>query len=495
MAHPSLSFSNSPSVPEPPPHLPQGPAQPGSQGRPNDDPREAVARLRVEITRSHWDVNASLQRIAEMARSVTEANGAAIALRDGNDIICEGRAGAMAPPLGAKLDADTGISGECLRSGRPVRCEDTTKDARVDPQVREYLGLWSLAAVPVFAGTEVIGVLEVFSALPYSFSLPHLELLHELAELIVAVQHGPEQERAAQVARGSASVAVRTAPGAPEAVSSSGWHRIRRVVKREREMLLHFARTKSGRRKLAVSAMAAMTISLGLGWIWGHTGTTQTPQPLRASKPLKAVGTGASDASMSLAWGSTSLTYRATDRRTSSSPLLIAGKREKLDNKSTNRLTVRPELKSVPTNVPRGEDQLSGSKAKAEVAAETAPALARVPSGSESPLGTVLAMPTAMPAAAMNVSGGLTQGVVVHRVQPVYPPQARTMRLEGTVLLHATVAEDGTVHDIAVSSGPPLLARAAENAVARWRYRPFLLNGKPIAMRTEITLDFKLPSQ
>jgi protein TonB len=93
----------------------------------------------------------------------------------------------------------------------------------------------------------------------------------------------------------------------------------------------------------------------------------------------------------------------------------------------------------------------------------------------------------------MNVSAGLTQGVVVHRVQPVYPPQARTMRLEGTVLLQATVAEDGTVRQISVTSGPPLLARAAETAVARWRYRPFLLNGKPIAMRTEITLDFKLP--
>ena len=95
----------------------------------------------------------------------------------------------------------------------------------------------------------------------------------------------------------------------------------------------------------------------------------------------------------------------------------------------------------------------------------------------------------------MRVSAGLTEGVVVRRVEPIYPSQARTARLEGSVVLQATVAENGTVHDVKVISGPPLLARAAESAVARWRYRPFLLNGKPIPMRTEITVDFKLPAQ
>jgi len=79
-------------------------------------------------------------------------------------------------------------------------------------------------------------------------------------------------------------------------------------------------------------------------------------------------------------------------------------------------------------------------------------------------------------------------------VQPLYPPQARTLRLGGTVVLHAVVEEDGTVHDLSLVSGHPVLAHAAISAVRQWRYRPFRLNGKPVAMRTEIRVDFKLPS-
>ena len=65
--------------------------------------------------------------------------------------------------------------------------------------------------------------------------------------------------------------------------------------------------------------------------------------------------------------------------------------------------------------------------------------------------------------------------------------------LEGPVLLQAVITENGTVQDLKVVRGQPILARAAVDAVRQWRYRPYRLNGKPVRMQTEITIDFKLP--
>ncbi len=93
----------------------------------------------------------------------------------------------------------------------------------------------------------------------------------------------------------------------------------------------------------------------------------------------------------------------------------------------------------------------------------------------------------------MPVSQGISEGMVEYRVKPSYPDQARTMRLEGPVLLQAVITENGTVQDLKVVRGQPILARAAVDAVQQWHYRPYRLNGKPVRMQTEITIDFKLP--
>jgi TonB family protein len=78
-------------------------------------------------------------------------------------------------------------------------------------------------------------------------------------------------------------------------------------------------------------------------------------------------------------------------------------------------------------------------------------------------------------------------------VDPTYPPQARDLRLDGSVILDATIAEDGTVRGIKVVWGQPMLATAATEAVRQWRYSPPLLNGLPIEVHRRITIIFKLP--
>ncbi len=67
------------------------------------------------------------------------------------------------------------------------------------------------------------------------------------------------------------------------------------------------------------------------------------------------------------------------------------------------------------------------------------------------------------------------------------------MRLQGAVVLQATIGEKGTVDELRVISGPPLLTAAAIDAVRQWRYTPFLLNGKPVKMQKEITISFQAP--
>lgn len=83
-------------------------------------------------------------------------------------------------------------------------------------------------------------------------------------------------------------------------------------------------------------------------------------------------------------------------------------------------------------------------------------------------------------------------GSLVRDVKPVYPEIAVRTRTQGTVVLHALISKDGSIESLQVVSGHPFLARAALEAVRQWRYRPYLLNGQPIEVETQITVNFTL---
>jgi len=90
----------------------------------------------------------------------------------------------------------------------------------------------------------------------------------------------------------------------------------------------------------------------------------------------------------------------------------------------------------------------------------------------------------------VSVSSGVAQGLLVHRVAPQYPPQAKQARLQGTVVLQAVIGKDGSVHSVRALKGNPVLAQAAMDAVKQWRYRPYALNGEPVEADTEISVTF-----
>ncbi len=91
------------------------------------------------------------------------------------------------------------------------------------------------------------------------------------------------------------------------------------------------------------------------------------------------------------------------------------------------------------------------------------------------------------------ISQGVSRGLLMKAVQPVYPPTALAMRIEGSVQLTATIAKTGTISEVKAVSGDKELARAALDAVKQWKYKPYLLNGEPVEIQTQITVNFKLP--
>ena len=92
----------------------------------------------------------------------------------------------------------------------------------------------------------------------------------------------------------------------------------------------------------------------------------------------------------------------------------------------------------------------------------------------------------------VRVSSGVSTGLLIKRVQPNYPPLARQARIQGQVVLQAEISKEGTIQNLQLISGHPMLAPAAIEAVKQWRYKPYLLNGEPVAVDTQVVVNFTL---
>ena len=110
--------------------------------------------------------------------------------------------------------------------------------------------------------------------------------------------------------------------------------------------------------------------------------------------------------------------------------------------------------------------------------------------------GIISSTPVAVPMVAtpqrVRVSQGVSAGLLVRRVNPNYPPLARQARISGQVVLRAVISKDGSIENLTLVSGHPMLAPAAIDAVKQWKYRPYLLNGEPVEVDTEVLVNFTL---
>ena len=168
---------------------PQSAAPKHSILRPNyTDTLTAASAVQREAESLGADLEAVLTLIASRSQSLLRASGAAIALvgKDAGSMICRASAGQSAPPVGATLQVGSGFSGECVRTGRMLRCDDAEIDERVDRLSCRALGIRSMLAAPVRMGERVVGLLEVFSERPGAFGENDTAVLQRFAETILA---------------------------------------------------------------------------------------------------------------------------------------------------------------------------------------------------------------------------------------------------------------------------------------------------------------------
>jgi putative methionine-R-sulfoxide reductase with GAF domain len=159
------------------------------------DVLSAASAVQREAESLGDDLEAVLALVASRCRSLLRASGAAIAMEEQEErqtaendatMICRASAGPSAPPVGMTLQVGSGFSGECVRTGKLLRCDDTETDERVDRQICRALGIRSMIAAPVRERDKVVGLLEVFSAEPNVFTDNDSTMLQRLAETIQA---------------------------------------------------------------------------------------------------------------------------------------------------------------------------------------------------------------------------------------------------------------------------------------------------------------------
>jgi GAF domain-containing protein len=160
------------------------------------DMLSAASAVQREAESLGSDLEAVLVLVASRSQSLLRSSGAAIALApkvgperspgDSTTMICRASSGESAPPVGATLQVGSGFSGECVRTGKLLRCDDTETDGRVDRESCRTLGIRSLLAAPIRAGEKSIGLLEVFSAQPRAYTESDSAVLQRFAETILA---------------------------------------------------------------------------------------------------------------------------------------------------------------------------------------------------------------------------------------------------------------------------------------------------------------------
>ena len=441
-----------------------------------------LTRLREQIAAGTQDPDVLLGAIAVSAQAMTDATGAALGIRRNGTVACAGRSGETAPALGAKLSESSGISGECLRSGRSQRCHDTENDPRVDTEVCRDLGLRSIAAVPIRSRLETVGILEVFSTSAHAFTEEHLNQLSSLAELADVVSSAKTTSSVPQT----------------EAITSPAFKPISRLDLR----ILNFPWASSEKsrkliwRYLAGSgAVLVLALLLFASWrMWSD---------LRSRNRTQSVAVQPSATTLT---NNEALKLPVSSPPAKPTPEQIATTRTATENSQKSRGGVVPAanidsepddglIRSIPadseTPVKTNSPVSANKPAEADPSVGAPPQVSMVTSNDDSLRG-ILAPTTSLPQLEVRRSEGVTPLAIERKVMPSYPKQAMVIRREGAVVIHVTVTDRGRIADVKLLSGDPILGRAAVDAVRQWRYRPALLNGKPTQSETDITLNFKL---
>lgn len=446
-------------------------------------PDDVFGILRRSIADESAPADSVIRAVSEAARILTLADGVALAFRTKGVILCRARSGDLAPDLGSYVNANSGISGECLRTASILVCQDAGIDTRVDNLVCERMGVRSIVVVPLRGPVGISGILEVFSKRVDAFGNREINCLRGLAELAEAAY---ERERREQLEVTRA--ALRSAHRLPALLA-------RAVGTGTDGMFLEPAgqiEDPHPERLWWAIGVATVALLLILGvWLSWHGPISELTEleaaenrgkvTQAASQPREVVAPAKPEAGIFRTSGQKVALHASAPR----SQLSSAASKRGVGRGQSHVGTVgtgRVLSSSEPDGLLNSSESLSS--------APDANIDARQSSGA---LTSLISDRQALPVMAPPVSRGRTQGELIHKVDPVYPLQARTERLTGAVVLEVRIAENGTVRDIRTVSGDSQLAGAAVEAVRQWQYAPTLLDGSPIETTRQVTVIFKLP--
>jgi TonB family protein len=274
------------------------------------------------------------------------------------------------------------------------------------------------------------------------------------------------------------------------------------------------AESSGGSKKIFIGIAAVVIVAIGLyaGWAHFHESADQpanhdtssavapaaTPQPAKAVSQPPAMKTSASTAPSTQASGAPTPKKLQDEieaaAKGDSSATGKSGKLTSSDTTNAKQSDQADELEAAPLVVKGGKVPAarakSGSDAPApSLSAMAAPSAATPPPTFISSTGTAI-KPTLQ---TLSVSQGVSRGLLVKKIAPAYPPSALRLGVEGTVELLATISKNGDISQIKVLSGDSQLTKAATDAVKQWKYRPYLLNGEPVEIQTQVSIIFKLP--
>ncbi len=521
-------------------------------------PAEDIAQVEIDalqhgLAARNLHGDQALAFVVEQMRQLTCATAAVIALPDEGEIVCRASSG-NAPAVGARVDPDSGLSGECVRTGRLVRCDDTEADPRVDRLLCRGLQLRSILIVPVTNDGHPAGVLEVFSSQPNAFHASHQLFLQNVAGLVAAIaapQPAPvpplsphpettapavkivppppqvEEEPAASTQQASTGEkqAQQPPPSAPTATAEPGDQPPETAA--DPEPPAEIAQAAS----LASPAPAPQDVQIEMrpaaalseGILSAYAGG----QPrIRLSSSITTFARVAAQRFSTIAaqrFPSFRIRIAVVGlllmlllvvawprRRTAASPS-SAPMNVQLKHDQPAPAPARPApalllASNATADQDTADEELVPSKPAIRAPAITFPPpdltnssgppvltqLARS-TGQPPAISGLLEAPVAAPRLVVPEVSQMSGGKLIRKVDPVYPSGA--LGMHGKVVLKATINPKGRVARVQIVSGQTLLAQAAVAAVTRWRYQPSLLNGVPIEREHDIVIDFKAPGQ
>jgi protein TonB len=247
------------------------------------------------------------------------------------------------------------------------------------------------------------------------------------------------------------------------------------------------------RRKLliGVTAAAVAVLSLSAGWYVAHEGSAPSSAPTApvVSSPASnnAVTNAAAVSTEAVPAAVSPSSAASGSVATPKGPSTTAAKKtEPAKTGTSTPVNTAPPAADAPLVVASGTARQTDTSAPMPPIAIASPNTAG--------MATLLAGPVAAPTLARtNISQGVTGGKQLVKVQPIYPSTARALHLSGVVTITAHVSTTGTVTDVRVIKGHPLLNAAAMDAVKRWKYQPFMLNGQAIENDINVQVKFDMP--